>query len=85
MEQTNIKEVTEEVTVVNENVVTETAPKVKRPRGRPRKENMLTPVERQKEYRKSAEFREKHRLRCAAYNAKMKKMREFCKKNNIEL
>jgi hypothetical protein len=79
MEQTNIKEVTEEVTV------TETAPKVKRPRGRPRKENMPTPVERQREYRKCPEFREKHRLRCASYNARMRAMREFCKENNIEV
>ena len=83
MEQT--KEVAETETVVNENVVNEEVPKVKRPRGRPRKENMPTPVERQRNYRKCPEFREKHRLRCANYNAKMKKMREFCKKNNIEL
>ena len=81
MEQT--KEVNEEVTVT-EPVVTE-VPKVKRPRGRPRKENMPTAVERQREYRKCPEFREKHRLRCAAYNAKMKAMREFCKENNIEV
>ena len=61
------------------------APKVKRGVGRPRKENMPTPVERQREYRKCPEFREKHRLRCANYNARMKKMREFCKQNNIEV
>ena len=59
------------------------APKVKRGVGRPRKENMPTAVERQREYRKCPEFREKHRLRCAAYNAKMKAMREFCKENNV--
>lgn len=60
-------------------------PKVKRGRGRPRKENKPTPVERQREYRKDPEFREKHRLKCAEYNTKIKKMREFCKNNNVDL
>ena len=59
--------------------------KVKRGRGRPRKENKLTPAERQREYRKNPEFREKHRLICQSYNVKMKKMREFCKNNNVDL
>mgnify|MGYP000473882298 CR=1 FL=1 len=58
-------------------------PVVKRGRGRPRKENVLTPAERQRECRKCPEFREKHRLRCAAYNARIKAMREFCVKNNV--
>lgn len=60
-------------------------PVVKRGRGRPRKANVPTPAERQREYRKCPEFREKHRLRCAAYNARMKALREFCKKNNVEV
>ncbi len=59
--------------------------KVKRPRGRPRKENKLTPAERQREYMKNPEYREKHRVLCENYNNRMKKMREFCKNNNVEL
>lgn len=56
----------------------------KRGRGRPRKENKLTPVERQREYMKDPEYREKHRLLCQNYNNRMKKMREFCKNNNVD-
>jgi hypothetical protein len=66
-------------------VITEQPVKVKRPRGRPIKPDKLTPAERQKEYMKDPEFKEKHRLRCKAYNDKMKKMRDFCRSQNVEL
>ena len=66
-------------------VITEKPVKVKRPRGRPKKDDKPTPSERQKEYLKDPEFREKHRLRCKAYNDKMKAMREYCRSQNIEV
>ena len=34
---------------------------------------------------KDPELKEKHRLRCKAYNDKMKAMREYCKAQNVEL
>ena len=66
-------------------VITEQPTKVKRPRGRPIKPDKLTPTERQKEYMKDPELKEKHRLRCKAYNERMKKMRDFCRSQNVEL
>lgn len=66
-------------------VITEKPVKVKKPRGRPTKADKPTPSERQKQYMQDPEFRERHRLRCQAYNDKMKAMREYCKAQNVEL
>lgn len=66
-------------------VITEKPVKVKKPRGRPPKNDKPTPSQRQKEYMKDPEFREKHRLRCQAYNNKMKAMREYCRSQNVDI
>jgi hypothetical protein len=56
----------------------------KRGKGRPKRSDPITAKERQREYMKNPEFREAHRLKCQAYNNKMKLMREYCKNNKIE-